>query len=62
MPWILPSEKLGIKLPPGFTLEEEEDFLFLKSGKKFLRNFLGVPIPKKLKKERGSILKLKRRG
>ena len=32
MPWRVDTKKSGIKLPPGFILEEDEDFVYLFRG------------------------------
>jgi len=35
MVWQIEAERVGITLPPGFSLEEDEDYLYLKfDGKK----------------------------
>lgn len=53
----VPEEELNIKLPSGFHLEEEGDFLFLFFGEKKIANFTATGVnPKEVEKEANEYL------
>ena len=44
--WEIPKEKLNFDLPEGFSLWEDEHFLYLKEGTKIIARFLiGAKFP-----------------
>jgi len=52
MSWRISAEQIGIQLPPGFHLEEDEDSLFLFFKGKEIANFSSSgPKPDEIKAE-----------
>ena len=57
MAWKIEAEKLGIRLPPGFYLEEDVGFLYLKHDGKIVAVFSSHRVdPKEIEKEAWGVL------